>query len=151
HPHKRNAVAWPSIAARGGHRFDPVHHHILGTTDRPERRRLRFYYQHVAVRQHVERARVLQGSRYRFDLQSLCDGWCSAVFPPDHRGDVDRRKQILLRLRQVRICANLRVGIKGLLTAPCKTHSGHQESEHPWTPRHPGENFHTATTPTRWR
>ena len=63
--------------------FDPFHDDVLRTLDRLGAGRLGFDDQNVAVRQHIERARVLQ-ARWpeRVDLQAVRDRRLLAFFQP---------------------------------------------------------------------
>src|SRR6516164_1282265 len=91
-------------------------------------RTVAFDHQHVAVRKHVERARMLESCGKRMDLQSVRHAW--RVVTPRHRTrNPDRRQQILLHGRQHGIGADLASRIAAGIVAACKSESGDNESE----------------------
>ena len=72
------------------------------------RRRVGLGDEHVAVRQHVEPARMIEAARECGDGRAAGGGRRRAVGPADGFDDVDRGKERRLRLRQGRLGADAR-------------------------------------------
>ena len=101
--------------------FDPLHHEFLRPLDGRSLRRLAFHHQHVAVGQHVKRARVLQPGGERADFQPLRGRWRLILLPADNARDMHRRQEILMLFRQDGIGSHLGLGITAAIVASGKT------------------------------
>ena len=86
-----DAVALAGVAARCCPGLDKAHDDFLRPLDRGCLRCLGFHDQNVAVRERVERTRMLQTRRQWLDLQALRHLRGLALLPADNLGDVHRR------------------------------------------------------------
>ncbi len=130
---KRDAVALAGIAAGCRPGLDKTHDDFLRPLDRRGLRRLGFHHQHVAVGQHIERARMLQAGRKGLGLQALRNGRRLVLLPADDARNVHRRQQILLDVRQHGVGADLRLGIAAAVIAAGKTQQrGAQQGAGKW-------------------
>ena len=93
---QRYAVARPGVPARSDPGLNPAHDQILRAVDRIGPGLPRLDHQDVAVRENVDRARMLEAGRQRFGFQTVRDGGLFALLPADHPRKMHRRKQILL-------------------------------------------------------
>jgi hypothetical protein len=80
------------MAARRHPRFNPARDNVLRPADGLDVRRLGFDDQNVAIRQGVDRARVLEALRERLDLQSRRDGRRFSLLPADDPGEAHGRE-----------------------------------------------------------
>ena len=86
---------------------DPAHDAALLL---PPRRGVGLRHQHVAVRQHIEPARMIEPGRQGVDRETLGRNRHAAVGPADRRRDIDGRDHGLVRLRQGRVRPDARLG-----------------------------------------
>jgi hypothetical protein len=125
----------------------------VGPVDRLHAWRFRLDDEDVAVRQHVQRARMLQSLRERLDLEPGRDFRRLAILPADDRREMHRRKQVLLRRRQVRMRADLALDVESFVVVAGGERQRRDADQ--------GKGAQCATdgrhgalhgiTPTRWR
>ena len=95
----RLALGTPAPARLHDHSHDPAPDAVAVVR---LRRRVAFRHQHVAIRQHVDRARMIEPAGERIDRHAVGGGRLGAGRPAGGGGDIDRRYPGFLRRRQGR-------------------------------------------------